>query len=213
MTANKIIYVEPELISSDSDAESIAIEDNLTIETGMHLGRIKNFSTFQSKDKQNTYAKVVIGTQVNGTDGQKIIIELDRIWLADYRNDSHLVKQLKKLGAVQDKQFYPDKLFNQAVQFEVVVNENASENSKYKERISTITPVKSLPDDLDFRYVRLNRLGDYEIVPTNDTIKPVSKTKKGNKKTLDELIAEVDNFDEQEDDDFLSCLDEDDMDD
>ena len=170
MNWSNLSYVAPEDIdSSGVSSTPIPVEDVISISTGTYKGRIKLFSTFNSKDRKTLYAKITIGTQINLPDGKQTVAEFNRVWHADFHQGSHLIEALEKLGAIQDKKVIPDKLFNLPVQFELIADDNyTSSSGKYKELISTIELIDSLPDDLDFEYVRVNRVGYTEIVPTND---------------------------------------------
>ncbi len=169
MKINNISYVAPEeMISSGDSSTPIPVEDTISISTGTHKGRIKMFSTFKSKDKKIMYAKLTVGTQINLSDGQQAVVELDRVWHADFRQGSQLIQTLEKLGAIRDKQVFPDELFNQPVQFEVSINDNYTpSDGKYKELVSSVERIESLPDELDFQYVHVDRIGFTEIVATN----------------------------------------------
>ncbi len=176
----------------------IIIKDEIFISTGVHQGRIRNYGTFKSKDKNTSYSKVTVGVPQKLNDDQSVIIELDRVFPADYRRGSHLVKQLQELNVIHDKKFHPDELFNMAVEIEVVLNENASADSKYKHRIASIKPIDALPDELDFKYVAVRRIGGYDIVPTNDKIKPSENSASKSK------LGKIDFSSIDEDDDFLT---------
>ena len=204
MEINNISDVAPEeIISSGDSSTPIPVEDKISISTGIHRGRIKCFSTFKSKDKKIMYAKLTVGTQINLSDGQQAVVELDRVWLADYRQGSHLIQQLEQLGAIEGKQFYPDRIFNLPVSFEVQLNKNASTTDKFKEHISSINLIEHLPDDADFRYVKVRSVWGYEIVPTNDSVQ--IEGQKSKHTSFSELLDEAESDDE--DDDFLDDSD------
>ena len=198
MSIVQLEYVSEEEKCKVVHEDPITIEDELFIQTGLHQGRIRNICTFHSKDKKSKYAKITVGVPLNLNDGQSVIVELDRVFLADYRNGSHLVRQLEELNAIQDKKFYPDKLFNQAVEIEVVLDENASADSRFKHRISSIKSIEALPDNLDFEYVAVNRIGGYDIVPTNNNVKPSENSASKSK------LGKIDFNSIDEDDDFLT---------
>lgn len=197
MKQNNLIYVAPEDIdSSGVSSTPIPVEDVISISTGTYKGRIKLFSTFNSKDRKTLYAKITIGTQINLPDGKQTVAEFNRVWHADFHQGSHLIEALEKLGAIQDKKVIPDKLFNLPVQFELIADDNyTSSNGKYKELVSNIEPIESLPDDLDFKYVHVNRVGYTEVVPTNENMHPIA----------DSIINEDDG-----EEDFDKLFDEDD---
>ena len=204
MKLNNLSYVQPEdLYSAGEATASITVQDEIALSTGIHQGRIKSFSTFKSKDRETTYAKITVGTQINLSDNQQVVVELDRVWLADYRQGSHLIQQLEQLGAIEGKQFYPDRIFNLPVSFEVQLNKNASTTDKFKEHISSINLIEHLPDDADFRYVKVRSVWGYEIVPTNDSVQ--IEGQKSKHTSFSELLDEAESDDE--DDDFLDDSD------
>ena len=55
---NNLIYVAPEdIVSSGVSTTPIPVEDAISISTGTYKGRVKLFSTFNSKDRKTLYAK------------------------------------------------------------------------------------------------------------------------------------------------------------
>ena len=208
MKINKLTYVAPEDIeSSGVSTTPIPVEEQVSITTGTHLGRIKLFTTFTSKDKKTTYAKIVVGTQIQLSSEQQVVVEFDRIWHADYRQGSHLIQQLDKLGVIRNKQIHPDSLFNLPVKFEIALNDSI--DTMYQEYITDIELVEGLPDSIDFNYVHINSIGMSEIVPTNESVQEHGQKSKHT--SLSKLLAEADVYDEDED--YLTDADFEDDDD
>ena len=192
------------IITEEETFEDIIIQDQVSINTGEHFGRIKSFETFQGKDNNLPYAKITVGTLLNLPGGQHVVVEVDRVWMAYYRHGSNLIEQMRELGAIENNKFCPRKLFNLPIKFEVTLDDKVSENSKYRERISHIEKIEKLPDESNFNYVKVRTYDGIEVIPTNEHIK-VDK-QYINKKPRNKM--DFSKFDES-DEDYLSALDED----
>lgn len=200
---SKMKSIETTELVQDEEMNVIDILDSATLESGTHKGRIKEFTSFVSKNTSTKYGKITIGTKTNLANNGHEVIEVDRVWLADYRSGSRLVKQLEKLGAIEDKKFYPDRLIDLPVQFVLKPNEKATSESDYKVCVTEIEKIDSLPDNLNFHYKRIGTWYGYELVPDIDEVNADGKSDKKN--SSKSKIAEV-----IDDDDPLSFLDEDD---
>ena len=164
--ANEIMAAE------EIEDVAIAIEDNYTMTTGEHVGRIAGYKTFQSKDKQFNYGKLIIGSR-KSFDGKTIIQEVDRVFAADYHADSALVKLMQELGAVDGKKFLPNRLVNLPVKFTVKLNESVAQDAIYKIFVADIELIDQLPAEDDFKYVLVQKPygTEYEPVLSEDIAK------------------------------------------
>lgn len=166
--------------------------------TGEHFGRLGYFTTFKSKDKQTNYAKLTMGSRKKFGD-EIIIQEVERVYLAEYHSDSELVKMMEKLGAIEEHKFYPGRLLNKPVKFTVKINENAKEDSRYKEMVTDIEPIDELSEDIDFMYVREFTSMGYEYKPVVIGAKKTSHVKR---KSIAPNKSKVE-FPEEDEEDYL----------
>lgn len=192
-----VIPVGDEIPTGFDKEYSIEIQDNYLMDTGEHRGRVGGFSTFVSKDKHTKYAKITLGTRKRFAD-KDIIQEVDRIFIADYHADSELVKILEMLGAIENHKFYPERLLNVPVKFTVKLNENATEDSRYKEMVTDIELVDNLSEDIDFQYVRVFEMDRFVYVPTVVGAKQESDNRQMTMKTSLQKQIEF-----EDDEDFL----------
>lgn len=200
---SKMKNIETTELVADAENNIIDVLDPPTLESGIHKGRIKEFTSFVSKNTSTKYGKITIGTKTNFANNGYEVIEVDRVWLADYRSGSRLIKQLEKLGVVEDKKFYPDRLIDLPVQFVIKPNERATDDSDYKVCVTDIEKIDSLPDNLNFHYKRIGTWYGYKLVPDIDDLNADGKSDQKN--SSKSKIAEV-----IDDDDPLSFLDKDD---
>lgn len=150
---------EPEQVMEEI---SIDIEDNYALTTGEHFGRIACYKEFSSKNGIK-YGKFTFGTMKRYGD-KSIVHEVERVYFADYHNDSELVKLFNATGCIEAKKCYPERVLNIPIKF--TITENPETASAYKYIISEITPIERLPEEIDFKYVKIfNGIGyDYNPV-------------------------------------------------
>lgn len=166
----------PEDMVMDTEVNDIGIEitDAPVLETGEYIGRIGGFSRFTSKDKQNHYVRLTIGT-VKNFDGKKVVFEVDRVWMEQFYNGCDLVNVLTSLGAVEGRKAHPERLINKPVKFVIKANETASPDSKYPFMIADIEAIEKLPEELDFKYIRVATDYGFKYVPVTTDAKPSPK--------------------------------------
>ena len=192
---------ELQLIESDNlftgiGDKSIPVYDSFVLQTGTYYGRVKLMSSFYSRKRNIDYVSLKVGTKVRLPDDTQHIIEVDRVWYADYRRDSTLIKTLNDLGSIVDGKIHPDILENLPVQFTLKLHPHADENAMYKEYITDIKLVDKIPDDLDFRYVKVKNIFGYEFVPTCEPIQTNNTTTDDNKLSSDNDYLSDDDFED-----------------
>jgi len=153
----------PETATMEYKEDAIDITQIPKLKTGSYVGRVGAIKRFTSKDGMNKYVKIPVGTRVK-FENQEQIIEVERVFLADYRSDSLLVKLLDELGCIVEGKFIPEKLMNLPVRFVVKPNENAGTNSKYTEMVDDIELIDELPEHLDFKYYRVTDIDSVQYI-------------------------------------------------
>lgn len=148
-----------------NENEAIDIKERHTLNTGEYCGKIKDVTTFYSKNHQISYVKITLGTRMKFDDGD-VVVEMERVYREDYHSDSELVKLLEQLGGIEKHKFYPERIRNLPVKFTIKPNENAEEESRYKVFITDIEVVEKLSEDIDFNYVRVFDYDKVDYVPT-----------------------------------------------
>lgn len=170
---------------------SINVEDNYTLTTGEHYGRMACYSEFSSKNGIK-YGKFRFGT-VKRYSEKSIVHEAERVYFADYHTDSELIKLFTSLGCMEGKKVFPDRVLNVPIKFTVADNPEIA--SAYKFIISEIIPIEEMPVDMDFKYVKtFNGIGyDYTAV-TSDAKEEAKTNHKGDnssRKSFKQILQDV----------------------
>lgn len=183
--------------NKEDNAVSYDIYDVPAFESGEYLGRVGGVSVFKSKDKGNDYVRMTIGT-VKNYEGRKIVHELDRVWLKVLFAGSDLVNVMTSIGAVEGGKFYPQRAINRAVKFVIKCKDVASADNRFQYAITNIEPIDNIPEDRDFKYVRVATDFGFKYVPVATDAKSAPKLEiKGLQDNCKIILPE-------EDDDFLN---------
>ena len=200
MRISNLEYVSNEELYKGEGAKPILVQDSIIIQTGEYYGRGKKFYTFKSRNRNVEYAVFTIGTQICLSNNEQHVLEFERIWSADFRKGSQLIKTLDKLGAVSNGKVHPDMLENLPVKFTLKANTNSTDEKTFKEYISDIEVVEELPEQFDFHYLKVKNPIGYELVPTNESIQSIGKESSA---SLTELFASIN---DESDDDYLEGI-------
>lgn len=194
----------PETASLEYKESPVNITIVPTLFSGDYYGRIGAIRKFKSKDGMNDYVALPVGTLVTSNE-QTMVAEAERVFLADYRSDSQLVKLLDSLGCIVDSKFIPEKLMNLPVKFTIKENDHADANSKYKLMVTDIELIDKLPEHLDFKFYRVTDI---------DSVKYIAATPDAEiEKVKSQKPMEVSNIDfsafDDDDENYFNFVDED----
>lgn len=144
------------------EENEIVLSDKPFLKPGTYYGRCAYTHPFIARNGER-FQKMGFGV-VQQLDGEKKVVEIDRVFYAEYYMESEFVKTLQKLDVVSGHKAFPERVLNKAVKLTVTYDEEAKD-TRFKNRIEEIEAVDDLPEDVDFMYHKILVGGGYEYRP------------------------------------------------